>query len=156
MPHAPTANALTPVARRWLDALPAEERAAAEAHARYGAFHHRLIGDMRILLRSKGISQRELAKRMGTTESAISRLLDEDGARGVQAETIVRFAEALGVDLAPSWFASERLVAPAPVESSRWSVAAASQAATTWSPRPQISASNPLSGGVDAPLARAA
>jgi transcriptional regulator with XRE-family HTH domain len=123
---------LSPVLERWIAALPEDERAAARAHARYGAVHQRLVQDMRILLRAHAVSQRDLAQRMGTSESAISRMLDDETARGIKLDTIVRFAEAIGVDVAPSFFVDSVLVAPKPQLPTVWSVADASQQTGAW------------------------
>ncbi|MEY3015140.1 MAG: Helix-turn-helix domain [Pseudomonadota bacterium] len=115
-------NPLSPVVERWIAALPEGDRAAARAHARYGAVHQRLVQDMRILLRAHAVSQRDLAERMGTSESAISRMLDDEAARGIKLDTIVRFAEAIGVDVAPSFFVDPALVAPKPEAATMWTI----------------------------------
>ncbi|MCB9738727.1 MAG: helix-turn-helix domain-containing protein [Deltaproteobacteria bacterium] len=123
---------LSPVLERWIAALPEDERAAARAHARYGAVHQRLVQDMRILLRAHGVSQRDLAERMGTSESAISRMLDDETARGIKLDTIVRFAEAIGVDVAASFFVDPALVAPKPQLPRVWNVPVAASLPGAW------------------------
>jgi transcriptional regulator with XRE-family HTH domain len=49
-----------------------------------------------------GLSQRELAQRMGTTQSAISRL-EEGGGTGNRVDTLARVATALGRHLVISF-----------------------------------------------------
>jgi ribosome-binding protein aMBF1 (putative translation factor) len=52
------------------------------------------VADRRAAL---GLSQRELAERVGTTQSAIARL--ERGGRPPRIDTLLRIADALGCDL---------------------------------------------------------
>ena len=58
-----------------------------------------LIYDLR---RDAGLSQRELAERMGTTQSVISRLEEGGGARN-RIDTLARVATALGRHLVLSF-----------------------------------------------------
>lgn len=58
-----------------------------------------LIHDLRTLA---GLSQRELAERMGTTQSVISRLEEGGGAKN-RIDTLARVAEALGRHLVVSF-----------------------------------------------------
>lgn len=58
-----------------------------------------LIYDMRT---TAGLSQRELARRMGTTQSVISRLEEGGGARN-RIDTLARVASALGRHLVMSF-----------------------------------------------------
>lgn len=57
-----------------------------------------LIADLVELRRRRGLSQTEVAERMGTSQSALARL--ESGRSDVRLSTIVRYTEALDVDLA--------------------------------------------------------
>lgn len=58
-----------------------------------------LIHDLRI---SAGLTQKELADRMGTTQSVISRL-EEGGGSGNRVDTLARVANALGRHLVISF-----------------------------------------------------
>lgn len=58
-----------------------------------------MIYDLRI---EAGLSQRELARRMGTTQSVISRL-EEGGGTGNRVDTLARVATALGRHLVISF-----------------------------------------------------
>src|SRR5713101_818912 len=79
----------------------AQERAARSAE--YRAERERLafwsdIAAQIILFRTRqGISQAELAKRIGTSYSAISRL--ESGQHATNGETLRRIADALGIQI---------------------------------------------------------
>jgi transcriptional regulator with XRE-family HTH domain len=57
----------------------------------------RLSGEIRRLRASSGLSQRDLAERVGTTQSAIARL--EAGRISPTLPTLDRIAEALGAEL---------------------------------------------------------
>lgn len=76
-------------------------RRRAQASAAYRAEQRRLAqfeGLARLVIRQRaalGISQKELARRVGTSHSAISRL--ESGRHKTSVETLQRVAEALGV-----------------------------------------------------------
>ncbi|MDR1213470.1 MAG: helix-turn-helix domain-containing protein [Propionibacteriaceae bacterium] len=86
---------------RWEDAkkarphTAAERRAAIEQDLDLG----QLIYDLRT---AAGLSQRELALRMGTTQSVISRLEEGGGARN-RMDTLARVATALGRHLIVSF-----------------------------------------------------
>lgn len=56
-----------------------------------------LIGRLSELRRSRGLSQTEVAARMGTSQSALARL--ESGQADVRVSTLARYAAALGADL---------------------------------------------------------
>jgi len=84
--------------------LPREERENYTEFLRYEAMYADLVTQMRVLLSSKGVSQKELAERMGTSESAVSRLLNASQVRNLKVETLVRFAKALGVGLQDTFF----------------------------------------------------
>lgn len=65
--------------------------------------HHTLLGQLIHDLRTGvGLSQRELAERMGTTQSVISRL-EEGGSAKNRIDTLARVAEALGRHLIVSF-----------------------------------------------------
>ena len=72
-----------------------EERTGVEQDLALG----QLIYDLRI---DVGLSQRELAERMGTTQSVISRLEEGGGARN-RIDTLARVATALGRHLVLSF-----------------------------------------------------
>ncbi|CAN5207370.1 helix-turn-helix transcriptional regulator [soil metagenome] len=57
----------------------------------------RLAREIRVLRESRGLSQRELAELVGTTQSAIARL--EGGHVSPSLDTLDRVAGALGVEL---------------------------------------------------------
>lgn len=57
----------------------------------------RLAGEIRALREGRGLSQRELAAQVGTTQSAIARL--EVGHVSPSLSTLDRIADALGVEL---------------------------------------------------------
>lgn len=73
----------------------AEARASVEQDLDLG----QLIYDLRT---EAGLSQRELAERMGTTQSVISRLEEGGGARN-RIDTLARVAQALGRHLVLSF-----------------------------------------------------
>ena len=52
-----------------------------------------LIGQLALLRRSLGLSQTEVAARMGTSQSALARL--ESGQNDIRVSTLSRYAEAL-------------------------------------------------------------
>ena len=85
---------------RWEDIktkrppVPNEARSAIEE----GFALAQMIYDLRT---SAGLSQRELAQRMGTTQSVISRL--EEGGSGNRVDTLARVATALGRHLVISF-----------------------------------------------------
>jgi transcriptional regulator with XRE-family HTH domain len=56
-----------------------------------------LIGRLSELRRSRGLSQTEVAARMGTSQSALARL--ESGRADARVSTLARYAAALDVDL---------------------------------------------------------
>ncbi|MGF1599868.1 MAG: helix-turn-helix domain-containing protein [Acidimicrobiales bacterium] len=56
-----------------------------------------LIGRLSELRRSRGLSQTEVAARMGTSQSALARL--EAGLADIRVSTLARYAAALDVDI---------------------------------------------------------
>src|SRR5215468_5794464 len=54
----------------------------------------RLVGELAAARRSAGLSQTQIAARMGTSQSAVARL--ESGAADVRASTLERYAAAVG------------------------------------------------------------
>ena len=56
-----------------------------------------LIADLVELRRRKGLSQTEVAERMGTSQSALARV--ESGRSDLRLSTVARYAEALDVDV---------------------------------------------------------
>lgn len=78
---------------RWSDARSARAEPAQET--RVGIEQDLALGQLIYDLRSEaGLSQRELAARMGTTQSVISRLEEGGGARN-RIDTLARVARAL-------------------------------------------------------------
>jgi transcriptional regulator with XRE-family HTH domain len=65
---------------------------------RMSAQRQRLIGELAAQRQSAGLSQTEVAARMGTSQSAIARL--EAGEGDVRASTLERYAAAIGGELA--------------------------------------------------------
>jgi DNA-binding XRE family transcriptional regulator len=61
---------------------------------RMSAERHRLVGELAEQRRSAGLSQTEVAARMGTSQSAVARL--EAGDADVRASTLERYAAAIG------------------------------------------------------------
>jgi DNA-binding XRE family transcriptional regulator len=59
---------------------------------------HRLVADLSAQRRSAGLSQTEVAARMGTSQSAVARL--ETGDADVRVSTLERYAAAIGSQLA--------------------------------------------------------
>jgi|SRR5215470_2668496 len=59
----------------------------------------RLVGDLAATRRSAGLSQTQIAARMGTSQSAVARL--ESGEADVRASTLERYAAAVGGQI--SW-----------------------------------------------------
>ena len=58
----------------------------------------RLVGDLTAQRRAAGLSQTEIAARMGTSQSAVARL--ETGDADVRVSTLERYAAAIGSQLA--------------------------------------------------------
>jgi ribosome-binding protein aMBF1 (putative translation factor) len=63
-----------------------------------GWFFAAIAQDVAERRQQRGLSQRELAERVGTTQSAIARL--ERGGRPPRIDTLLRIADALDCDLA--------------------------------------------------------
>ena len=86
---------------RWEDVKSKRGEPAAEARARIEQEFTlgQLIYDLRV---AAGLSQRELAERMGTTQSVISRLEEGGGVRN-RIDTLARVATALGRHLVLSF-----------------------------------------------------
>ncbi len=79
---------------RWDDTRNA--RRTPSAATRVEVEHDLALGQLMYDLRTgAGLSQRELAERMGTTQSVISRLEEGGGAKN-RIDTLARVAEALG------------------------------------------------------------
>ncbi len=86
---------------RWEDIK--RERGEPSAGARAGVEQDLALGQLIYDLRIEvGLSQRELAERMGTTQSVISRLEEGGGARN-RIDTLARVATALGRHLVLSF-----------------------------------------------------
>ena len=66
---------------------------------RYEGVFDEVATNMRICLRRAGLTQREAAARLGTSETALSRMLRGRNVKNVKFETVVRFARAVGVDV---------------------------------------------------------
>lgn len=66
---------------------------------RYDGIYDQIATHMRILIRGLGTTQRDVAAAMGTSETALSRLLRGTSVRRVKLETLVRFARALDVEI---------------------------------------------------------
>ena len=103
---------------------------AADRHAflesiRYDGFADDVATNMRILLRIQGYTQREVAERMGTSETALSRLLKGKAVRRAKLDTFIRFAQAIGVDVSDVFDDIDAVVrrldakGPAPVPADR-------------------------------------
>ncbi|GAA3224213.1 hypothetical protein GCM10010468_51080 [Actinocorallia longicatena] len=56
-----------------------------------------MIGELAARRRTAGLSQTEVAARMGTSQSAVARL--EAGVSDVRASTLERYAAAVGFDI---------------------------------------------------------
>jgi len=65
---------------------------------RMSAERRRLVADLTAQRRSAGLSQTEVAARMGTSQSAVARL--ESGDADVRVSTLERYAAAVGSELA--------------------------------------------------------
>ena len=86
---------------RWEDIK--RERGEPSADTRAGVEQDLALGQLIYDLRiDVGLSQRELAERMGTTQSVISRLEEGGGARN-RIDTLARVATALGRHLVLSF-----------------------------------------------------
>jgi transcriptional regulator with XRE-family HTH domain len=75
---------------------------------RMSAERRRLVADLTAQRRSAGLSQTEVAARMGTSQSAVARL--ETGEADVRVSTLERYAAAIGSQLA--WHARPGQVRP--------------------------------------------
>ena len=75
---------------------------------RMSAERRRLVADLTSQRRSAGLSQTEVAARMGTSQSAVARL--ETGDADVRVSTLERYAAAIGSQLA--WHAQPGQVRP--------------------------------------------
>ena len=75
---------------------------------RMSAERRRLVADLTSQRRSAGLSQTEVAARMGTSQSAVARL--ETGEADVRVSTLERYAAAIGSQLA--WHAQPGQVRP--------------------------------------------
>jgi DNA-binding XRE family transcriptional regulator len=64
---------------------------------RMSAERRRLVGELAGQRRSAGLSQTEVAARMGTSQSAVARL--EAGDADVRASTLERYAAAIGTQI---------------------------------------------------------
>jgi transcriptional regulator with XRE-family HTH domain len=79
---------------------------------RMSARRRRLVADLTAQRRSAGLSQTEVAARMGTSQSAVARL--ETGEADVRVSTLERYAAAVGSQLA--WQAQAGQAQPGPAE----------------------------------------
>jgi len=77
--------------------LPLERLRARLAGAEEGWFFAAIAGEVAERRVARNLSQRELAQRVGTTQSAIARL--ESGGRPPRIDTLLRIADALDCDL---------------------------------------------------------
>ena len=77
--------------------LPLERLRARLAGAEEGWFFGAIAEAVAARRVARGLSQRELAQRVGTTQSAIARL--ESGGRPPRIDTLLRIADALDCDL---------------------------------------------------------
>jgi transcriptional regulator with XRE-family HTH domain len=77
--------------------LPLERLRARLAGAEEGWFFAAIAGQVSERRAARGLSQRELADLVGTTQSAIARL--EGGGRPPRIDTLLRIADALECDL---------------------------------------------------------
>jgi len=59
----------------------------------------RFLADLLIEMELKGISQAELAKKLGITEAAVSKFLHQDMDNNPKIETLLKYAEALDISL---------------------------------------------------------
>jgi ribosome-binding protein aMBF1 (putative translation factor) len=75
---------------------------------RMAAQRRRLVSDLTAQRQAAGLSQTEVAARMGTSQSAVARL--ESGAADARASTLERYAAAIGCQI--SWRLQDR----APIE----------------------------------------
>lgn len=86
---------------RWTEVK--GKRANPSAETRAGVEQDLALGQLIYDLRTEaGLSQRELAERMGTTQSVISRLEEDGGARN-RIDTLARVATALNRHLVVSF-----------------------------------------------------
>lgn len=72
----------------------AQRRRAGEQAARMAEDRGRLVRDLAEQRQAAGLSQTEIAARMGTSQSAVARL--ESGTADVRASTLERYAAAIG------------------------------------------------------------
>jgi ribosome-binding protein aMBF1 (putative translation factor) len=72
----------------------ADEQAARMAEARMAEDRGRLVRELAEQRQAAGLSQTEVAARMGTSQSAVARL--ESGTADVRASTLERYAAAVG------------------------------------------------------------
>jgi ribosome-binding protein aMBF1 (putative translation factor) len=79
----------------WMD--PVERLRQRLAGAEEGWFFAQIAGQVAERRQELGLSQAELARRCGTTQSAIARL--ESGGRPPRIDTLLGIADALGCDL---------------------------------------------------------
>jgi len=87
---------------RWDDTK--NRRPAPSTEVRAEVEHDLALGQLIYDLRTgAGLSQRELAERMGTTQSVISRLEEGGGGARNRIDTLARVAEALGRHLIVSF-----------------------------------------------------
>ena len=87
-----------PSGRDGLPELPLLPGFREMALRRMSAERRRLVADLTAQRRSAGLSQTEIAARMGTSQSAVARL--ETGDADVRVSTLERYAAAIGSQLA--------------------------------------------------------
>ncbi|HMS72987.1 MAG TPA: helix-turn-helix transcriptional regulator [Baekduia sp.] len=87
-----------PAARRTTKAKPAPTLRQRMAGAEDGWFFAQIAGQVVEQRTARGMSQTDLARLVGTTQSAIARL--ESGGRPPRIDTLLRIAEALDCELA--------------------------------------------------------
>jgi ribosome-binding protein aMBF1 (putative translation factor) len=84
------------MAQRRMAAAP-RDRLADEQLARMAGERGRLVRDLAERRQAAGLSQTEVAARMGTSQSAVARL--ESGTGDVRASTLERYAAAIGGEI---------------------------------------------------------
>lgn len=100
-PYQPVKETMMANYSRWDDTK--NKRRTPSVEARSEVEHDLALGQLIYDLRTgAGLSQREVAERMGTTQSVISRLEEGGGAKN-RIDTLARVAEALGRHLIVSF-----------------------------------------------------
>src|ERR1051326_6756782 len=98
MEEKPRGAAEVPEADQNVPGLPLLPGFREMALRRMSAERRRLVADLTAQRRAAGLSQTEVAARMGTSQSAVARL--ETGDADVRVSTLERYAAAIGSQLA--------------------------------------------------------